>query len=551
MYPPAMTENRRRTWESAAGPADAGSRLDQFWGRELAGEGVSRERIKDWIRDGGAAIDGRLCRKPNQRLEGRESLTLAGEDPHSGLQAEGGALDLLYRDEHLAVLDKPAGLTTHPAPGLAEGTLVHRLLHHFPEIRVLDEQRPGIVHRLDKDTSGLMVVALTSAARLALSEEFAERRVSKAYLAVVHGRPRFESGRIDAPIGRHPTRKTLMAVLDKGGRPARSDWRLVWADPRGRASLLLVRIHTGRTHQVRVHLAHIGHPLVGDAVYGPREQAAWKARGGRLAGLAPRQMLHAFRLAFEHPVTGERLHFYRRPPRDFRDLLAALDAGCLRVGLVGLPGAGKSALLAALARRGAPVFSADAEVAALYAPGGDGAQLLQARFGGDYSRPDGGVDKPALLRAMAESRGLRHEVNTLIHPLVWHRLQAFWQDREEAPAAFAEVALLLESGQREAADVVACVWRPDEARRADAAARRGLSAQTLALFDSWQWSGADKLRACQLVVDNSGTLEDLERRAEGLLAAADRLAEARRARRQAWFEALWPRLDRELAAEGA
>ncbi|HBR05841.1 MAG TPA: dephospho-CoA kinase, partial [Desulfovibrio sp.] len=148
---------------------DAGLRLDQFWSRELAAEGLSREQVKDWIRSGRALVDGQACARPNLRLRGAEALELSGENRAGELAAESGALDLLFQDAHLAVLDKPAGLTTHPAPGLTQGTLVHRLLHHFPDIRLLDEQRPGIVHRLDKDTSGLMVVALTSAARLTLA----------------------------------------------------------------------------------------------------------------------------------------------------------------------------------------------------------------------------------------------------------------------------------------------------------------------------------------------------------------------------------------------
>ncbi|WP_449242530.1 dephospho-CoA kinase [Desulfovibrio sp.] len=536
------------SWERRVEGRDAGLRLDRFWARELAGEGVSREQVKDWIKSGRARVDGAACAKPNLRLEGGELLLLEGEARAAELAAEDGALDLIHRDVQLAVLDKPAGLTTHPAPGLSAGTLVHRLLHHFPEIRVLDEQRPGIVHRLDKDTSGVMAVALTSEARLALARDFAERRVSKAYLALVHGRPRRDEGRVDAPIGRHPTQKTKMAVVEKGGRPAESAWRVLWSDPEGRASLLLVRIFTGRTHQIRVHMAHVGHPLVGDAVYGSREHAAWTARGGEAAALANRQMLHAFFLALTHPGTGRRMHFQRRPPADFLALLAALDRRCLRLAVVGRTGSGKSALLRALAARGAPVFSADAEVAALYVPGGDGAGLLARRFGDEFIAADGGVDKTALLAAMRRSDGLRREIMDLVHPLVWHRLEAFWAANAGAEVAVAEIPLLQESGRADAADLLAGIWRPEEARRDDLLAGRGLDAETLALFDSWQWPGPAKLRACHLVVDNSGTLADLERRAGALLKIAGGVAARRREAAARRFEALWERLGRELAA---
>lgn len=546
-----MTDPGGIFFERIAQTSDAGLRLDQFWARELAAQGVSRERAKDWIRDGLAAIDGRACAKPNTRLAGVERLTLRAPqglgDWQAGVRPEPGALDVVHADDSVAVLDKPAGLTVHPAPGLSGGTLVHRLLSRFPALAALmtdtDRFRPGIVHRLDKDTSGLIVVALTEKARLALARDFASRQVDKTYLAVVRGRPSRIEGEIDAPIGRHPTQKTKMAVVEKGGRPARTGFRVLWTEPRGRASLLALSLFTGRTHQIRVHMAHLGHPLLGDAAYGPG-RSAWPG-----PGLAPRQMLHAFRLAFAHPGTGERMIFFRPPPADFLGLLLALAGTCLRVGIVGLPGSGKSTLLRILEERGEACFSADAAVARLYAPGQDGARWLAARFGGRFIGPDGGADRAALFAAMAASGSLRREIVDLVHPLVEHALLEFWSAQASRPRAFAEVPLLLEGGwhKKGLVDLVAGVHCPDSLRLGALRQGRGIAPERQAVFDSWQWPMREKLGQCQLVVENPGDVAGLARRAEALLRALDSISGSRRERFAAWLSALWQRLGREGA----
>ncbi|MDQ7834150.1 MAG: dephospho-CoA kinase [Humidesulfovibrio sp.] len=564
-----------KCFERAAAPNDAGTRLDQFWSRELSGSGISRERIKDWIVGGFAKIGGKACRKPGHRLEGDEKLALL--PPAFSIKdspgAEDGPLPVVYRDDDLVVIDKPAMLATHPAPGKPDGTLVNRLLHHFPQLLPetsgMEGERPGIVHRLDKDTTGLIMVALNEGTRLALSKAFAARAVSKTYLAIVHGRPKAElvdqeagdanTGRIDLPIGRHPSIRTKMAVLPKGGREARTSWRRLWTDRLGRASLMAVRLHTGRTHQIRVHLAHIGHPLLGDPVYGPAQHALWGAHGGPLAGLAPRQMLHAFRLAFRHPRTGEVLDIRRDPPEDFSALLNALEADCQRVVLTGMPGCGKSALLRALGRQPQPppTFSADACVAALYAPGADGATLIARSFGRELLDESGGVDRPRLLALLQEKPSLRRELEDIIHPLVQHALREFWAAHASAPLAVAEVPLFLEAGWRSGsgeakssqpdvlADVLVGVRCPEEMRQGAMRESRGLTPETLAAFDSWQWPAERKLSACDLVIDNDGGLEGpdgLDGRAKELLAAlaAQRQERARlfKARQDALLDAV-------------
>lgn len=511
------SETRRAVFDPAAdgGP---GTRLDVFWSARLADLEVSRAKVRAAIEAGLALVDGAVCRKPGLKLRGGETLTIRLPRATSEAVAEAGSLRVLYADEHLAVLDKPPGLTVHPAPGLPEGTLVNRLLHHFPGLRGMAGERPGIVHRLDKDTSGLLLVALTEPVRLALAADFAARRVHKTYLALVHGRPEGPGGDIRLPIGRDPKHRTRMAVAHKGGRPAHSRWRPVWTAPDGTASLLEVTIFTGRTHQIRVHLASLGHPIVGDAVYGPNQHAAWKRRGGALARLAGRQMLHAWKLSFTHPVLGGPRSFTCPPSPDFWRLLLLLGRRCQRVGVVGMPGCGKSALLARFAAAGYPVFSADAAVAALYAPGGDGAHMLSRRFGDAALAPDGSVDKAWLLAGMRDSEKFRREVMELIHPLVKAGLAAFTEAHGRDRAIFAEVPLLFESGwpQGEMVDMVIGVRCGRQERRTRLSAGRGWDGDLIDRMDGWQWSEEAKLAKCRFVVDNDGDQEALG-------AAADRI----------------------------
>lgn len=296
--------------------ADEGERLDRHAAERL---GESRSRVQRWIRDGAIRVEGAPV-KPSHPIAAGERIECdppAAAEP-DGFEPEAGELSLLWEDAHLVALDKPAGLAVHRGAGRPGGTLANRLLDRFPEIAgVGGPGRPGIVHRLDLDTTGVMVVARSQDAYLRLSEAFAERRVDKSYLAVAYGAPRPESGRIDRPLGRHPRDRKKMAVR-RGGRRAVTEYRTLDAD-RG-LSLLELTLITGRTHQVRVHLKAAGHPLVGDPVYG---EARWReqppARQAALKRFA-RPALHAWRLELDHPVTGERLAFTAPPPDDFRRL---------------------------------------------------------------------------------------------------------------------------------------------------------------------------------------------------------------------------------------
>ena len=236
------------------------------------------------------------------------------------LAAQDIPLTVVYEDDAMLVVDKPAGLVVHPAAGHPDGTLVNALLHRCPGVlSVGGERRPGIVHRLDKDTTGLLAVAKTDAALAALQAAFKSGAVRKTYLAVASGVPEPPRGTLEGAIGRNPADRKKMAVLARGGRAARTDYEV--AEDFGRAALLRLRLHTGRTHQIRVHLASIGCPVAGDPVYGSAARDRAALPGARRPA---RQMLHAWRLELPHPATGNVLSFEAPPPADFLALLAAL-----------------------------------------------------------------------------------------------------------------------------------------------------------------------------------------------------------------------------------
>ena len=256
-------------------------------------------------------VGGTPARKSHRVRAGEEVMVTVPAAPDTAIVPQAMPLDIVYRDEHLAVVNKQAGIVVHPAAGHRDGTLVNALLHHLDSLSPIGEpNRPGIVHRLDRDTSGLMVVARTEAAHRELSRAIARREVRRGYLAVCWGHVREENFSVDAPIGRDPAERKRMAVVE-GGRPARTRFRRLERWPA--ADLLAVRLHTGRTHQIRVHLRHLGHPIVGDPIYGPGWHRGMTGAGARWAlefnRRVGRLFLHAARLGFVHPVTREELAF--------------------------------------------------------------------------------------------------------------------------------------------------------------------------------------------------------------------------------------------------
>ena len=298
--------------------ACAGMRLDQALAELLPA--YSRSRLQQWLKAGRLQVDG-VVRRPRDPVAGGE--TVCGDlefEIETVALPQPIPLVVLHEDDDLLVIDKPAGLVAHPAAGNRDGTLVNALLHRAPELAALP--RAGLVHRLDKDTSGLLVVARSPRAYTALIAQMQARAIAREYLAVVNGVP-VAGGTVDAPVGRHPVDRQRMAVT-AGGKPAVTHYRV---RRRFRAhALLRVKLETGRTHQIRVHMAHIRLPLLGDPVYGGRPRVPPGASAACVAAIQNfrRQALHAERLALTHPASGERLEWRAEIPADLADLLTAL-----------------------------------------------------------------------------------------------------------------------------------------------------------------------------------------------------------------------------------
>ena len=273
----------------------------------------SRSRVEGLVKAGFVTVNGAVAEKAGQKVSEDDEIVVEIPPPVPAVpEPEDIPLDVVYEDDDLVVVNKPAGLVVHPAPGHYTGTLVNALLHHCPNLSGIGGvARPGIVHRLDQDTSGLIVVAKSQPAMDGLVKAFASHvNVEKTYLAICHGRPSLDAGRIENLIGRHPVDRKRMAVVERNGKRAVTNWRVVRD---GRVSLIKCVIETGRTHQIRVHLASLGCPVIGDKVYGK------SALDKRLDPVPQRQMLHAWRLVLWHPVKNEKMTFEAPLPDDFRE----------------------------------------------------------------------------------------------------------------------------------------------------------------------------------------------------------------------------------------
>lgn len=294
---------------------EQGERLDRYLSERLTD--LSRSRIQQLIEQGQVQLNGKVCtsKKTSVKRGDRISLEIPPAEPLE-LAAEDIPLDILYEDDQLLILNKPAGLVVHPAPGHPDGTLVNAILAHCPNLPGIGGvQRPGIVHRLDKDTTGAIAIAKTEFAHQHLQAQLKAKTTQREYLGVVYGVPKTENGTVDLPIGRHPVDRKKMAVVspEKGGRPATTRWRIL--ERLGNYTLMHFQLETGRTHQIRVHSSHIGHPIVGDPVYS----------SGRSVGVnLPGQALHAWRLRLQHPVCEQWIEVTAPIPQTLKTLLEVL-----------------------------------------------------------------------------------------------------------------------------------------------------------------------------------------------------------------------------------
>jgi len=321
---------------------DAGQRLDQYLATQLSEVNrteVSRARVQQLIARGEVLVE-HTAAKASLRLKGDEQITITGPPHAPPLRAiaEEIALDIVYEDDDLAIVNKPAGMMVHAGAGATDdarnrGTLVNALLHHFKKLSAVGgELRPGIVHRLDRATSGLMVVAKNDEAHRLLAKQFSGRKVHKTYLALVHGLPKQDRGTIQSAISRHSQRRTRMTTRGFGGREAVTHYvvRRKIDSPYGKFALVELKIETGRTHQIRVHMSSLGHPVVGDALYGAPGELRSQSNKRRAAGMPAaltldRNFLHSAALELEHPRTRELLKFSRPLPAELENLLERLE----------------------------------------------------------------------------------------------------------------------------------------------------------------------------------------------------------------------------------
>ncbi|MFA7429505.1 MAG: RluA family pseudouridine synthase [Rhodospirillaceae bacterium] len=307
---------------------DGGARLDK-WLADAVPD-LSRSRLKALIEAGHVTIDGVTIEDASHRVKPGQIATVdVPEATTANPLPQPMPLEIVYEDDYLIVIDKPPGMVVHPAPGSPDGTLVNALLHHCGASLsgIGGVRRPGIVHRIDKDTSGLLVAAKSDTAHQGLSTQFSDRTVNRAYWALVWGTPRPSAGEVEGNIGRSPTNRQKMAVVKRGGKIALTRYRTVSSFLGGAVSLIECRLATGRTHQIRVHMAHVGHTLVGDPLYGSSRRKGITADAQAMVAGFDRQALHAHLLGFVHPITGETLTFNSPLPEDMRALIERLNGG--------------------------------------------------------------------------------------------------------------------------------------------------------------------------------------------------------------------------------
>lgn len=493
--------------EFSVPPSAIGSRLDVFLKNFYPQ--ISRSNLQHAIKNGHCLLDNSPILDPAFKIRYGQTIKIDIPDNSTKLIPAKGELNILWQDEHIAICVKPPGVVMHPCPSFKEETFIQQLLSKFPQLASQGGERPGIAHRLDKDTSGLIMVALDEATRLKLSEMFASRQIHKEYLALVSGIPP-EKGECREHLGRHPTLKTRMAVVSPshGGRPSHTEWHKLWNNDT--FSLLRIVLHTGRTHQIRVHMAHLGYPLLGDGLYAPP----------KIGKMAPRQMLHATRLVFTHPFTHESLDFSLAPPQDFYNTLIENAHNMQKIVVTGNQGCGKSSFCKFLAANGLPVSSADQIVKELYAGKSDATYWIEKFLGSDAINADHSVNKERLFFHLQKRPDLKYEFEKAIHGMVQNEIDKFWQANRNNSAAVAEIPLYFESdiaNQDRCSALVVGINCPQEKRWDRIRKNRGWSQEKIETIEHWQWPEEKKMSACDVVIDNSGDENALEREAKNFI----------------------------------
>ncbi len=491
-------------------PENKKERLDSFLAKQAD---ISRVQAKK-------AIEAELCLVNGQTTKADYKVRIDDNISYSPLiitnelEAEEGSLNILYQDKDYVIIDKPPNLTVHPAPSQETGTLVHILLSHFPQIREMEGLRPGIVHRIDKDTSGILVIALHEKARRLLSDLFTNREIKKEYLALVHNIPK-EEDIIELPIGRHESQKTKMAVK-KNGKYALTEYKRIFVDVEKNYALLAVRIHTGRTHQIRVHLSHSGFPLWGDKTYTARLiQEVPQA----LQYIAQRQMLHAWKIQFIQPITKKEINITCPIPEDMENCLARLKEKTQRYIITGNIASGKSTTLNILKEEGFNTFSADEYVKTLYGKDGAATFLLRRIFGEELAPQNKGVNKEILLKLLKDKIE-KEKIENIIHSLVYQAMLEFFANCEQRgiKKAFAEVPLFFENKNfiidKEKYKVIT-VWVEEKVRQ-ERLESRNWTQEKIDFLESQQLNIEDKKQKSDILIENSRSLEDLKKKVKSL-----------------------------------
>ncbi len=489
-------------------------RLDKVLYRYFEQRGYSRNNIKEFIKKGFVVLNDKIVSKASTKvLYGDKIEVVIPKD--KGIEPIEGDLDVIYEDEYLLVINKPPNLTTHPAPSCKEPTLVNILIKRYPELKTLDKERPGIVHRLDKDTSGLMIIAKNKDVQEKLKSMFQKREIKKKYIVLVHNILRERQGEINVLMDRDHISRTKMKVYKDRGRESITRYKVITDDLNYNVSLVEAELLTGRTHQIRVHFSHIGHPVVGDKLYGRPK----KIDNLIIKKLAKRQMLHSWYLDFIHPVTKKRLWFKVPVPEDFfRVILYISKKRPMCVAVTGGVGCGKSKVSELLSKGGYPLWSADQAVEELYKAGGAGFEHIRLNFGDKYIDPQKGcINKKKLFETMSQDQYFRQQVERIIHPLVFEHMVNFIEMNKSKNMVILEIPLLVEAGwtkenYRGMFDIIVGIFCAENVRNNRLKEIRGWNEEKIKQTIKWQASQRERVMVCDIIIDNSKSLDELQKK---------------------------------------